>query len=200
MRTPWIGLGALVVGCRVDYRTPGTSVGNPGEMAVRWAPGAGAEVSGTVPVAALVATPCLGGGELRVEVGRDLEPGPGESLELPAGKLCQLRLEVSGPVALQITDGEGAVAAADLVVSTIRLSSPGVEVDGQAFVLELGQPDWVAAGSVDEVAMAEVLARASGLYLDDGDGALSEAERAAGAVAGGDDRHEDEDDTGEDDD
>lgn len=200
MRTPWIGLGAVVMGCRVDNRTPGTSVGNPGEMAVRWAPGAGVEVSGTVPVTALVATPCLGGGEIRVEVARDLQPGPGESLTLPSGKLCQLRLEVAGLVAVQIVDGGGAVSTADLAVKAIRLSSTGVEVDGQYFVLELGQPDWVVAGSVDEAAMAEALARASGLFLDDGDGALSESERAAGSVAGGEDRLEDDDDTREDDD
>lgn len=196
----------------------GTVVGNPGDAYAKLAP-----VSDTLQVDVMEVNATqlwLEGCDGAVQQQPvDTEAGQPvyAPMSVPSGRWCRLGLELD-PVAPGVLvaglDLEGAAFELHLGLSWLELDAPGgLWVDGQSYVLELGEPDWLSRELLQEVdesgvvvvqegdplhdLLVDSLSFRSALFEDgDGDGQISESERLAGAVARGEAREEDVADTG----
>lgn len=216
---PGLVLASLGVGCRSDGSLQGTLVGNPGDASLAPAPTSGTTFrTARLPVDALAWLPCGGGPPEVVAIGRTVDLLARERLEAPEGFWCGLEVSTEGALELQVDAAGGGAAQLQLEVGVVAVASRGF-ASGAAdpLVLELGRPEWLDptvlgfAGAGDEVrveagtpehdALANTAAASSGLFADDGDRVVDDAERAAGEVAAGPDRGvEDDDDDDEDED
>jgi hypothetical protein len=123
---------------------------------------------------------------------------PASPLLLEGGPWCALSFEPQGPLTLTGTDGN--------VVVDLTLSLPPVvltlreqlDVDGDAFVLRLGDDGWLAADDLDlsedgsitpssplHDPLVEALEAGAGLYRDDEDGELTDDELDRGPLTDG---------------
>jgi len=166
----WLGLGVVALtlaGCG-QAREGGTAVGNPGRAAVRLAPDDGVPwVDPSVEEVALTVTPCDGDAPRTVRLVGDLAA---DAIDLPLGAACRVEvvvhgLEASSPRALGPVDAR------------FELALPELVLDGEPWVLELGQPG-----------DPEALAAAGWFYDVGGDGLLDVRERARGPEAAGEGR------------
>ena len=203
----------ILVGC-AGSPDGGTSVGNPGRLAMTAAPGTEVTFSGgSVPVGRMTLAPC-GDGDTPSLVSDDVVAF-GASIEVPVGSWCSIRMETEGPATFDfLVDSEGVREyAIGLDFGEVELAVEGggafSVAEGQAFVFELGSPGWLDADDLEFDAdddlvedealladLADVVTDYSGLFADsDGDGVVDGDERDSGAVAGlgGDDEDEDED-------
>ncbi|MCP4806743.1 MAG: hypothetical protein GY913_03020 [Proteobacteria bacterium] len=194
----------LLLACTGQH--DGTIVGNPGDaMVVQAAPKGIEVVEAEILWDELSLTPCSG--EENEGVGSEDEFVLGEDvLELPGGSWCGAAF---GPSELWVVGTMDEVdVEVELILDRIDLGTSAFTVDGGQFLFELGEPDWLAADWIDERddvlideghdlhdTLAEAIQTGSGLYADDGDGALSEAERDAGPLTAGPDREVPERDT-----
>ena len=179
---------ALLAAC--DQPPPsGTSVGNPGKQALRLA-----EPADLVTLEAAIADELLvdwigcTGGSVQVldEAGVDLL---GDTVtDVPAGPQCGVVLTFTGAIGLEGTAAEEPFAGEIEPGVVITLWSAGaIDVDEDAFVLELASPGWLDAEQTAELGalvLAERIAADSALFADpDGDGRIDLAERDAGPLA-----------------
>ena len=193
----------LLLACNVDVYE-GTIVGNPGDaMVASAAPKNLDVVEGTLSFDEWVLTPCSGE-EIEGVAGDDIALSE-DVLDVPGGQWCGVVL-ADAVLEMSATDGEHDVDVV-LEIDAIDLGSTEVLVDGGTYVIELAEPDWLdltADGDVvideeheDHDTLADLVAATSGVFVDDGDGELSEAERDAGPATAGPDRDVPEQDTGD---
>ena len=194
---PAVALLLGLAGCAVGSTEEGTSVGNPGETAMRLAPDAAAEPShARLPIKRLQVTPCEG---QPTEVARDVVIdllAADAGLVLPAEPLCRVLILPDGPLEVNLLTASGGEALLALALPNlnIRAVDPGgVDAAKVRVVVELGAPDWwsdvglsVSAGSVRTIeagdaghdALVSAIVEGSGLYADrDGNGDLADDER-----------------------
>ena len=210
---PFLFASLLLIGCG-GSPDGGTSVGNPGRLAMTAAPGTEVTFSGgSVPVGRMTLAPC--GDVATPSLVSDDVVAFGASIEMPVGSWCSIRMEAQGPVTFDFrVDSEGVGEyAIELDLGEVELAVEGggafSVAEGQAFVFELGSPGWLDADDLEFDAednlvqdealltdLAEVVTNYSGLFEDsDGDGVVDDDERDSGAVAGlGDEDDDDEDD------
>jgi hypothetical protein len=104
---------------------------------------------------------------------------------------------------------DGGQFAFSLVVAELEVvADADVSTDVGPFLFEVGAPDWLTTSDLEKLteggadangvttSLLAHLPAQSALYLDDGDGQLSDAERAVGPVAQGANGATDADDTG----
>lgn len=123
----------------------GTFVGNPGEMTVRLTGG-----EQVLPVQLMVQVPGLSlgdceGNHVTLPIARTLDLlGDATTLPLPDGQWCSLALQIEG---LYLDTSELGIdpIALDLPLDEIHLlaADAGIQIGGRAFVLELGEGNWV---------------------------------------------------------
>lgn len=186
---------AALTGCK---STPpsGTSVGNPGKGVVRLAEATELDFEMVFSDGGQVTALACDGTERTASLDQLLDGVP---FELPAGELCTLRADFPSALFIDGTQsGGGAVGTFELtlVLDAIEVT-PELLVDGEDYVLELGAPDWVTPtslgmnpvgttvvgpGDPQHDAIVSELELGTGLYADDGDGLISDPERAAGPI------------------
>ena len=197
---PALALLLGLVGCAVGSTEEGTSVGNPGETAMRLAPDTAAEPShARLPIKRLQVTPC--GGQ-PIEIARDVVVdllAADAGLVLPAEPLCRVLILPDGPLEVDLLTASGGEALLALALPNlnVRAADPaGVDAALVPVVVELGAPDWwsdvglsVGAGSVRTIeegdeghdALVAAIVDGSALYADrDGNGDLADDERDVG--------------------
>jgi hypothetical protein len=205
----------LISGCvSGEGDRSGTLVGNPGETSLTIAPADGVSYSRVdAPLSTLKSTGCDDSKELTT-VSATIDILSDETITLPSGQWCELRLEFSGPLEITGTAGTGTFTL-QLDVGKLNLSTTTpFSTDTLVTILELGEPDWldpvkldladgqdvsVAPGGPVHNQLVAALKAGTALYEDlNADGDLDEDERAAGTLAGDEDEDEDEDedDTG----
>ena len=200
----------LLAACRQDGGTQGTVVGNPGEASPQLA----RAVDATYEQArALIDfTDALACGvdiseESDVSAEADLLDGA-PLVPIPGGTWCAIGVSVDALYVSGVT-AEGQWFEIFLAPGFIEMEAlRPLVVDGDRYVLELGEPDWLAPaleegnGSVIFIAgdspmgalLSDSLTLRSALFEDsDGDGVLSDEERALGPVAVGGSRSDSED-------
>lgn len=209
----------LLLACTGDP-AEGTVVGNPGDGYTQMAPTA-ADVE-IVELGLfggqLWLEDCSGDGQQELAPIEPTDPMVAPVV-LPAGRWCRLGLDLTpGDPGLWVlgtrVDGTAQFELL-LQVEWVELQarrSGGVLIDGQSFVLELGEPGWLSAdllGLPDESGMITVdidhplhdplvdtITLRSAMFEDsDRDGLISESEREVGPVAAGEGREEDVVDT-----
>jgi hypothetical protein len=196
-----------LAGCAVGSTDEGTSVGNPGETALRLAPDAAAAPSrARLPIKRLQVTPC--GGQ-PVEVARDTTVdllAEGAALKLPAEPLCRVLILPDGPLEVDLLVDGGGEAVLDLTLSNLNIRAAderGVDAGAVPVVVELGAPGWwsgvglvvapgevrsVAAGDDGHDALVAAIMDGSRFYGDrDGSGDLADDERDVGGEGDGQD-------------
>lgn len=204
-------MSLLILACRQPGTPPsGTFVGNPGEATSRLA-AYGESITLSEAEATIGFTDAAGcssdlAGETPDVASLDLL---GEnSVQLPPGEWCALGVYVESVLLIG--------GFADEAEFEIRLepglvelyTQAGLTVDGDDFILELADTGWLSDEVIrgldwdDErvlvteedplsTQLSEAIVDRSALFLDDGDGLLSDAERDLGAVVAGIDREED---------
>lgn len=176
----------------------GVAVGNPtmnGSLART--EGVALELAKTHAVGSFV--PCRGGSTTEVDLG-EINLVQGFRFSGPAELTCELH--VSFLSALQVSgSGAGGSLEATLTPVGVAFVLEPVDAVGRAsmYDLELGATDWLGP-LADDLAVGDVrlnpsspeydalvnsLVTGSGLYVDDGDGVLSDAQRAAGPIVSG---------------
>lgn len=194
-----VGLASsLTAGC-LDRPPPGgTLVGNPGKTEARMAPIDGIAIA--TGTAADIAVDYLGcAGERASAPQTEVSLVEEDPILLPGGTWCGLVMSVDR------IDLVGATTAAESVPAEIHLepalvltvwTDEPLVVDETDTVLELAAPGWLSSTQVDVVeggitvgpdspiaaALTLAIARDSAWFADDGDGALSPDERAAGPI------------------
>lgn len=188
------------IGCRGGQIDSGTYVGNPGQMAVRIAPPDGMVVDGSeAPVDRVELLPC--GSSEPVAVPVDIQFNLiGDFIEIPEGTYCEVGLYLDGLLAIHVLGEEGGEALLDVDLGWVALSG-STPVEGNALVLEVGQPGWIGAeelGVEDGVAvvinpetdpdahweLVDRLFTTSALFEDsDANGEVDDNERDLGALA-----------------
>lgn len=208
MRTPSPLLLALSAPACLSA-DPGTIVGNPGQMRVAVAPADGMTLdSARMAVEELRFIAC-DGAEVAVPIEGNLDLIDPVLLQAPGGTWCGLRLEPAGPLLLDGEAPAGGRLSADLALPLVDIAANQLQVDGGFIVVELGGPGWLSAHGVgingrSDVSIApgdplhdglvEAISTLSAAYPDDGDGRVSDAERALGG--GQQDEDDDEDSEG----
>ena len=210
---PLLPLLIAVSACR-SGPAEGTSVGNPGETRMSVARGTGLTLeSASLTVVRTRWTDCVGVSTV-IEEEPEADLIRPETLGSPPGSWCGLEVRTRGPLILAARSEDGFTL--DLALALGTLSLPAGDpffVDGDALALEIGSPGWLDAaalgaetGDVEIDAESEehapLVARATAeaaLFEDDGDGEISDGERAAGAVAGAGAEPDDDDDDDDDD-
>jgi hypothetical protein len=203
----------LLLACRPGETDLGTSVGNPGQTSMSVAPTDGLAVrAGTLPAEELVTISCEGERKT-TPIGRTLLLNGTDQIEVPPGTWCGVELRLNGNLRLDGIGDSGGPMSLELELASVQLSSPGLSVDGQALVLELGSPGWldrlvpaleggssVGIGPTDPEhdALAAAVADGSGLYEDaNASGQVEDEERGPGAEAEGEDHEDEGEDEGE---
>lgn len=201
----------LLLACRQPATPPsGTFVGNPGEATARLAT-YGDTITLTEAEATLGFTDAVScSSELTSEAAAvvSLDLLADNSAPLPAGQWCALGVYVES-ILLFGGFADEAEFQISLEPGFIELASEAeLSVDGDDFILELADTDWLSDEVMQELLregewivvdeddplaaqLSDAIVESSALFLDDGDGALSDEERAAGAVAASGDRAED---------
>ncbi|MFK7928945.1 MAG: WD40/YVTN/BNR-like repeat-containing protein [Myxococcota bacterium] len=211
MTMRWSGVSSVAVvallGCTQPQLSGSTVVGNPGKMT------AGATAEGQmrrleVPVAGSTVRTCAGevGGRLVDAEGEpligtlDVVAGVAFSIELDAstyGSICEIELELDGPVGIELGGPFGTTARGELSVGRIRLDEGGELLAGPV-VLEVGYPGWIGAAGVglneaSDITLSPTVHDALALRLADGsavhpdpdqDGLIARADRGLGAPRG----------------
>ncbi|MEZ4239619.1 MAG: hypothetical protein R3F59_26390 [Myxococcota bacterium] len=203
VRLPALALLTGLAACDLDAPPPGgTSVGNPGKTTLSLARIDGMDLTAASATGLAVSTVgCAGGlAEQRPDDGRSLLDG--DPLPLDPGTWCAVVVTLGTVSAAGHTPGTGettpvAVELAPELPVTLWASAP-VVVDETDTVLELGAPGWldvtgrepveggILVGPEGELAQAATLelVRGTAWFEDiDGDGVLSDDERAAGPLA-----------------
>lgn len=201
---------SLLAGCPIENNPNGTAVGNPTGMAFTAAPATEfTYTSASVKVDAVNFTACAGG-VTPVAVGETVDLLEGTDLTAPAGTWCTVEVAFADVVHLVGTSSAGFTGELLLDVGRVRFANAGgFVVDANPIAAELGEPGWfdpaligadtedvvVVDGALAGLLVAEVRSRSALFGDSDGDGVISDAERAAGpyAVAAADDDDGDED-------
>lgn len=206
--TPLLLAGALG-GCGLDWTSNGTAVGNPTDMAVHAAPSEGSSFTeAKTKVSTLSLATCAGETSVRT-LEDDVDLLGRTALELPGGAWCSFTLTFAEPLGFSGQLQDGGEFAFSLVVESLEVvAEADVSTDEGPFVFEVGAPDWLTTSDLEKLAegganangvITSLLAHLpaqSALYYDDGDGQISDAERAAGAAAQGVSDGSQTDDTG----
>ena len=177
----------------------GTSVGNPGSVALRVGPLRALQPGvARLPVALLEVQPCAGPAQPLL-AGADLNLLAPTVLAVPAGALCGLRLRPAGALQVRGSGENGADFDVQLDLPEVWVALDGLQLgDGRSAVLELGGPDWLNAEALDLKAgetrtvrpgdarhdsLRDRLLRTTGLYVDlDQDNVVDDEERSSGAA------------------
>lgn len=173
----------------------GTIVGNPGDaMTVAAAPKGLEVVDGQLAWSDLWFQSCSGN-QTDVLAGGDALTLGQDALILPAGTWCSMTFG-EAELDLQLRAEDDTNVDLTLSLSGVDLGTGAVEVDGGSWLIELGEPGWLDVEDlggdtvIDDTHparddLAEAIASRSALFLDDGDGALSQDERDAGPYLSG---------------
>ncbi|MBX2803120.1 MAG: hypothetical protein KTR31_35900 [Myxococcales bacterium] len=201
----WMAVACLVsgAGCQGETGFPGgTGVGNPNCMRPSVARTGGLALQVAEGwLASVAVTPC-GKPEVVVTVEQELDLLDAPWLELPGETWCGLTTRWRPPLRIEAEAPSGARLLADVPVVDVSLatSEGGVPLDDAELVLELAAPGWLASEGVPVVGegdvtvgetsdaaerMAQLVRDGSALFVDDGDGEVSEEERADGPAADG---------------
>ena len=177
----------------------GTSVGNPGSVALRVGPLRALQPGvARLPVALLDVQPCAGPAQPLL-AGADLNLLAPTVLAVPAGALCGLRLRPAGALTVRGSGENGADFDVQLDLPEVWVALDALQLGGgRSAVLELGGPDWLNAAALDLVAgetrtvrpgdarhdsLRDRLLRTTGLYVDlDQDNVVDDEERSGGAA------------------
>lgn len=208
-----VAAAALVTlaGCpSPDDQHDGTAVGNPGVVSFALgAPAGDMDVHFAEAVAdRLFVRACGSTEDVELERDDDEIPLDGDVVaDLPQGTWCTLGVDGLDVFAegehVESQDEDEGVFALALSVGTLVINAPSwdgfVVTQDEAFVLELGAPDWIGAGdigltpenqvvvddqTVEHDAVVAALADPSGLYGDPNtDSVVNDNERDAGAEA-----------------
>ena len=192
IRTAFI-IPLLLLGCREHLDgSQGTSVGNPGKGTARIGSGSGLSI--TSAIASPIDITVQSCDDVPVEgtlVSTDaLDLASPATFDIPAGTWCRLLLNVPNMTVTGTGDSGGTVDL-DLALEPFWLYTAGLDVEQQtSWAIELGSPGWLDAteiGLPDNVVIdaldplhdtfEERIYKESALYLDDGDGVLTSAER-----------------------
>lgn len=192
---------ALLLACRTGP-VEGTSVGNPTELTGRLAPNSDLIID-SAQVALGVASFTNGqGGVEDVDLAVTVDLLDGGSLEMPELEWVSLELFFASPMELHGSTSGDAEASVTIAVESLFLTSSADAVifDGGAYVLELGNPGWLDAesidydpdegllvepGSAEHDTLAGLVRYSSSLAEDqDSDGEVSDDERDAAVAAG----------------
>ena len=197
MRWSLLVVVALGSACSLTWN-PGTGVGNPGSTTPTLSRVTGVTPSvAEVQVNSLVAERCDGEVQ-QTEVGGMVNLLSADPIELAGGDLCRIELALTPPLTFRAQADDGTDISLDIPLERVAVSPTGeFLVDGQSFILELGQGDWLTLPLPEDAAQqaAVALSGMSSLYEDDdGDGDLDDDEREDGPVAVGDDDDDDDDD------
>lgn len=203
---------SLLVSCRTSPPDGGTSVGNPGGLRLSMGAVSGATATqARIAVTELVWLECGGDPGVGRLVNRSLDLLAPELLVAPPGTWCGVEVVPAAPLVLDLDGDAGGTAGLrlELGLATVE-SATGFTVDETVeLALELGAAGWLTAEELGLEPGAEVtvapgdpthdgLARrarsTSGLYTDDGDGVVSEAERSSGGIATAPTEDDDDDD------
>jgi MYXO-CTERM domain-containing protein len=193
----------LALGCRSDEPVSGTSVGNPGQLALSIAEGTDATIAYSWASVGSVEMLDCEGNITEVVIDEELAFNGMDAIEIPWGRYCGCDLILNEPLAIEGTvfpDEEGFDFLLFLPIEDrIRLRSDGpFDIDEDAFILEIGEPGWITPETVpidepdveiepdDEIALwlADDAESMSALYYDDNaDGIISDEEREWGPTA-----------------
>ncbi len=184
---------------------PGTIVGNPGQMRVAVAPAHGLTLDGARLTVEELRFVACDGAEVAMPIEGSLDLIDPVLLQAPGGTWCGLHLDPAGPLLLDGAAPAGGRLMAELNLPAVDIAANQLQVDGGFIVVELGGPGWLNAQALgingrDDVSivpgdplhdgLVEAISTLSAAYPDDGDGWVSDAERALG---GGDTQQEDDD-------
>jgi hypothetical protein len=181
----------------------GTAVGNPPDALVRTRPGAAiALTEATLEVGHLLQAPCDLALPVTDDALGDVDLLTGDAIDLAGDAPCGLAIEADRVLLVGVADGMYEVSI-EVEKVGIRLgrgagwTASDLESDGH-YVLELGAPSWLDDLRIDLAedeliigpeddradAVIERLEAATGLYPDpDADGIVTDADRAAAAMA-----------------
>lgn len=187
----WV-LVALLAGC-VSGRD-GTAVGNPTMDAQL------ARVDGAVVETAMVETDRV---VFSACDGTVTTANPGildlvarDPVPMPASPLCGIDVVTARKLRIEGTTAAGREMRVEIDTAGIRITPVSSGIGPQHYVLEIGVPGWLNVADEDgdveidpnddaHAGLLRAIETASGLFVDgDDDGAVSDGERAAGAVAG----------------
>lgn len=180
-------LGLLA--CLPDNPDGGTAVGNPTGMTAQTAAPADLSLErARAPVAGIELADCAGGGR-SLQIGGEVDLLGGTLVEVPEGRWCGLRVVFDGEVALDGSAGATPLSVR-LQVAEVALTTTDAEVDAGSWILELGSPGWLSTAdigsdglldpsSAEHATVAAAFVAGSRVVVDDGDGLVSAAERAA---------------------
>lgn len=202
-----------LIACNIENQPGGTAVGNPTGLSVETAPALDVTVkTATAALGDVTFTWCDGTVEA-VSVGTSVDLLGGVDLETPAGTFCSVVFAFTGPLAVTATGPKGADITLSLDVISLRFANAdGFTPDGTPVIVELGEPDWLSAAGlgatgVDDVTidggpihdqLVAIVRHRSACFEDtDGDGAVSDAERASGPYAVAAAGHEDDEGDGD---
>lgn len=194
---PLVALPLLLAACSSEGWRPGTGVGNPGSARTTLSRVIGLDAdAASVTVVGLTATRC-DGTEVQTDVAEVVDLLAPDPLELGGGDLCAVALQLEPPLRFRGTRHEGGSLSLDIPLERVVLTpTRALRVDGESYVLELGDGEWVEpdAPSEDLESIAALLRTRSSLFLDDdADGEIDEEERSEGPVADADDDRDDHD-------
>jgi hypothetical protein len=209
-------LGVSACGTPIPKPTP-LVPGDNGVIIVTVADGEGMEARGlTIDAGLMTITTCIfqAGAALYLGERTNLHQ---MSIPLLAGRWCTIEMAWNGPVLIEGLATLGGAFSATLNLEGLSIeSADGFDVDGHAYILELGRPDWLNANTlgmtdgealtIDDThpaapALLEALITGSTLFPDfNGDGVVDEGERenpsASGLGEASDTGEPDADDTG----
>lgn len=179
----------------------GVAVGNP-TMDATLARTDGVVVDRAVVSLGRIALAPCDGGPLAVVDGGSYDLARGASFALPAGLYCRMDLPFEGTLELRGQGASGGVLEGAIDLSALRFALADADAVGRrtAYVVEVGPPGWLDPvranlDAGDEVHLEaahpaysdirDALATRSALFVDaNEDGAVSDEERAVGAIAG----------------
>ena len=198
-------MSLLLLACRAPGEPPsGTFVGNPGETTARLAAcDDSIEIASAEAMIDFVeAVSC--GGDITQEITEDvrLDLLSDNRIVLPPGQWCALGVYVE---TIALFGGFADVSEFEITLEPGFIdmyADAEFAIDGDAFILELADEGWLSGevmrgldwdeegliiDAEDSLALllSDTIVARSALFLDDGDGALSDAERGVGAVAYG---------------
>ena len=188
--------------------TQGTIVGNPGETRLSTADSTGLQYENAfLSVESVTWTDCQGA-TVEVPIDGTIDLLDPVILQAPAGTWCGVTATPAGPLQVQGAGNTGGVFDLQLDLPAVTVTATtGVFIEASAVVLEVGGRDWIDASLLGLSDTADVQVRpgdplhdtlvaaattSTALYADDGDGVVSDVERAAGAAL------DDDDDDGDD--
>jgi hypothetical protein len=194
-------------GCHNDFGIGqgASGVGNPGSAKQELARGGLVTyTSGTVFTDALEITHCSDGIE-NVAVDTLVDLLDDVPVEVPGGSWCMLDVQWTAPLIVEGANEDGESDKGTFhfeldVTGALLVLQPRFKVDEEDLIVEVGYPGWfqgrleledrthtdVLPGDRLHDELVEQIELGSALYVDtDGDGTISDAERAAGPLAQG---------------